>query len=103
MSAKLTPAAATRIRTSPWPGLGTGAPVIKRMSCGPFNEVCCRARMVAGMLTAISPSSACLIAAGLFGEPHTVDQVDLRHPNKESATAEASEPHQPGPFGQALV
>jgi hypothetical protein len=30
--------------------------VIKRMSCGPFNEVCCRARMVAGMLTAIKPS-----------------------------------------------
>jgi hypothetical protein len=41
------------------------------MSCGPFNEVCCRARMVAGMLTAISLlSSACLVAAGLFGGPH---------------------------------
>jgi len=32
MSAKLTPAAVTRIRTSPSPGFGTGASVIRRMS-----------------------------------------------------------------------
>ena len=63
MSAKLTPAAATRIRTSPAPGLGTGASVIRRMSCGPLSEVCCRARMVAGMLMAIDiPFSAHVIA-----------------------------------------
>src|ERR1700735_1325306 len=53
MSPKLTPAAVTRIRTSPGPGTGTGTPVIRRRSCGPFRDVCCRARMVAGMLMAI--------------------------------------------------
>src|SRR5436190_19549540 len=83
MSAKLTPAAATRIRTSSRSGLGTGASVIKRMSCGPFSEVCSKARMVAGMLTAISSLlSACL-----------VDQVDLGDRTKESAAAERSELH----------
>src|SRR5262245_2951703 len=53
MSTKLTPAAVTRIRTSPRPGLGTGASVIRHRSCGPFRDVCCRARMVAGILMTI--------------------------------------------------
>ena len=50
MSRKLTPAAVTRISTSPGPGVGTGASVIRQRSCGPFSDVCCRARMVAGMI-----------------------------------------------------
>ncbi|MEJ7734317.1 MAG: hypothetical protein WKG00_34620 [Polyangiaceae bacterium] len=50
MSAKLMPAAATRIRTSPRRGTGTGASTIKRMSFGPFREVCCRAHIVVEML-----------------------------------------------------
>src|SRR5713101_4164238 len=70
MSPKLTPAAVTRIRTSPGPGPGTGASVIRRRSCGPFRDVCCRARMVAGMLMAIGfLSSACVIEAGPLGGP----------------------------------
>src|SRR5580692_4847961 len=54
MSPKLTPAAVTRISTSPGPGAGTGASVIRRRSCGPFSDVCCRARMAAGMLIGTS-------------------------------------------------
>src|SRR5690242_10071400 len=53
MSTKLTPAAVTRIRMSPGPGLGTGASVIKRRSCGPFSELCCRAYMVEGVLVTV--------------------------------------------------
>src|SRR3954462_15130157 len=45
MSTKLTPAAVTRIRTSPGPGLGIGASVIRRRSSGPFRVVCCSAGM----------------------------------------------------------
>src|SRR5690242_4544625 len=85
MSAKLTPAAATWIRTSPRPGLGTGASLIKRASRGPCSEVCCRARIVTGMLTTIhSLFSGCLIAAGPVGEP-TLRDVDRREGRKESA------------------
>src|SRR5262249_16719827 len=50
ISTKLMPAAVTRIRTSPGPGLGTGASVIRRRSCGPFRDVWSRARMVRGVL-----------------------------------------------------
>src|SRR6516225_4144202 len=64
MSPKLTPAAVTRIRTSPGPGTGTGASVIRRRSCGPFRDICCKARMVTGTLMPIwFLSSACLIEA----------------------------------------
>src|SRR5688572_27258201 len=81
MSAKLTPAAATRIKTSPWPGLGTGASVIKRMSCGPSDEVCCRARMVAGTLTVIDfLRLASLRPAASTHRRH----VDRGRPKKES-------------------
>ena len=57
-SAKLTPAAVTRIRTSPRPGLGTGASVIRCMSCGPRRDVCCSARIVVGRLMVIRPSGS---------------------------------------------
>src|ERR1700716_2425808 len=50
-SAKLTPAAATRIKISPGPGAGTGASVTRPMSPGPFSDVCRRACMVVGMFT----------------------------------------------------
>src|SRR6201996_803293 len=56
MSTKLTPAAVTRMRISPGPAAGTGTPVIRRRSRGPFSEVCSRARMVAGTLMVIVPS-----------------------------------------------
>src|SRR6201996_359700 len=56
MSAKLTPAAVTRMRISPGPAAGTGTPVTRRRSRGPFSEVCSRARMVAGTLMVIVPS-----------------------------------------------
>src|SRR5258708_20612914 len=66
MSPKLTPAAATRIRTSPGPGTGTGASVNRGRSCGAFRDVCCKARMVAGMLMAIGfLSLACVIEVGI--------------------------------------
>ena len=72
------------MRTSPGPGLGTGASVIKRTSAGPSGDVCCRARIVAGMLTGNQLSFVDLSQRGLFA-CRTVDHVDLRQTRKESA------------------
>src|ERR1700761_929250 len=80
MSPKLTPAAVTRIRTSPRPGAGTGTSVISRRSCGPFRDVCCRARMVAGMLTAIGVP---FLGWRDRGRP-TFNQADPARAEKES-------------------
>jgi hypothetical protein len=49
--------------------------------------------MLAGMLTAISSLSRPASSQPTSSAGRTVDQVDLGHRTKESAAAEASEPH----------
>src|SRR4051812_12009968 len=82
-STKLGPAAVTGISTSPGRGDGTGASVIRRRSCGPVRDVCCRARMV-------------LMAEGFLrlggGGLPTDTQEDPSRPAKESLPRPRSHP-----------
>src|SRR5262249_37416298 len=90
ISTKLTPAAVTRIRTSPGPGLGTGASVIRRRSRRPFRDVWSRARLVMGVLM-----------PGLFLSPPLVFAADLPAPRKTRRDRKRNRSGRLGLSGQA--
>src|SRR5689334_3794956 len=91
MSAKLTPAAVTRMRTSAAPGTGSGTSVTIRRSCGPFRDVCCRARMTAGTLMELDLLIVCrsinkyLHGASALVKLNLVDRQTNRRPPQMAA------------------
>src|SRR4051794_29513027 len=106
-SAKLTPAAVTRIRISRGPGTGTGASVTRRMSCGPVSDGCSRARMTAGTLLVGVLTGIGLRSPGAVGTDHlnaALPPPYARRPHRSLVAADeqqAAQRHRPrGPGGE---